>query len=207
MCPPLVIAAVALGAAQAGMSIHSQRQQAKTQEKVQKNASRAEQQRHLAELSASRIRERQEMTAAAQRIQATTKAGREARATGRVSAGEAGVSGISVDALLNDITRQEAESRFSIHQQEEFNETNRALGLKDSGMQSRMNLLAINKPIAQPNYLGAVLDGASTSMDVYSFGKSAGFGEGGTKTTTTASGYGAGTTDLYKTPNFNQSYS
>ena len=55
MCDPVTITAVALGAAQAGMSIHGQRQQAKTQEKVQKNASKAEQQRYLQEMTAMRM--------------------------------------------------------------------------------------------------------------------------------------------------------
>jgi hypothetical protein len=209
MCPPLVIAAVALGAAQAGMSIHGQRQQAKTQEKMQKNASAAEQQRHLQEMSAARLRERQEMTSAAQAIQESTKKAREARATGRVSAGEAGVSGLSVDALLNDMTRKEAEYSFSVQQQQQFQSINRDLAFQDGAMQSRMNLLSINKPIAQPNYLGAILDGAQTGMSAYSFGKDAGFGQGAAKTTTTttASGMGAGATDLAKTPKFNQAYS
>lgn len=191
MCPPLVIAAVALGAAQAGMSIHGQRQQAKTQEKMQKNASEAEQQRHLAQMSASRIRERQEMTSAAQAIQESTKKAREARATGRVSAGEAGVSGLSVDALINDMTRKEAEYSFSVQQQQQFNQTNRDLGFQDGAMQSRMNLLSINKPIAQPNYLGAILDGAQTGMSAYSFGKDAGFGQGAAKTASAAPAYDA----------------
>jgi hypothetical protein len=206
MCDPIT-AAVVMGVAQAGMSIHGQRQQAKTQEKVQKNASEAEQQRHLAQMSASRIRERQEMTSAAQAIQESTKKAREARATGRVSAGEAGVSGLSVDALLNDMTRKEAEYSFSVQQQQQFNQTNRDLGFQDGAMQSRMNLLSINKPIAQTNYLGAILDGAQTGMSAYSFSKDAGFGAKSAKTTTTASGMGAGATDLANTPKFNQAYS
>ena len=187
MCDPLTITAVALGAAQAGMSIQGQKQQAKAQEKMQKNASAAEQQRHLQQMSASRIRERQEMTSAAQAIQASTKKAREARATGRVSAAEAGVSGLSVDALMNDMTRKEAEYSFSIQQQQQFNQTNRNLGFQDGAMQSRMNLLSINKPIAQTNYLGAILDGAQTGMSAYSFGSDAGFGAKSTKTASAAS--------------------
>ena len=60
-----------------------------------------------------RVQQRQEQVAAAQRIQASAKRAREARATARVSAGEAGVAGLSVDALINDLTRQEAENRFA----------------------------------------------------------------------------------------------
>lgn len=147
------------------------------------------------------------MTAAAQAIQESTKKAREARATGRVSAGESGVSGLSVDALLNDMTRKEAEYSFSVQQQQQFNQVNRGLAFQDGAMQSRMNLLSINKPIAQPNYLGAILDGAQTGMSAYSFGSDAGFGQGTPTATSTPSGYGAGTTDLVKTPNFNQAYS
>ena len=88
-----------------------------------------------------------------------------------------------------------------------FAEQSRAMGLDDSANRSRMNLLSINKPIEQPNYLGAILSGAETGMSAYSFGKDAGFGQGVTKTTTTASGLGAGATDLVKPLNFNQAYS
>jgi hypothetical protein len=191
MCDPLTITAITLGVAQAGMSIQGQKQQAKTQEKMQKNASEAEQQRHLAQMSASRIRERQEMTSAAQAIQASTTKAREARATGRVSAAEAGVSGLSVDALLNDMTRKEAAYSFSVQQQQQFNQTNRDLGFQDGAMQSRMNLLSINKPINQTNYLGAALEGAQTGMSAYSFGKDAGFGAKSTKTASAAPAYDA----------------
>ena len=83
-----------------------------------------------------------------------------------------------------------------------FAEQSRAMGLDDSANRSRMNLLSINKPIEQPNYLGAILSGAETGMSAYSFGKDA-----VTKTTTTASGLGAGATDLVKPLNFNQAYS
>jgi len=207
MCIPLAVAAVGMSVAQAGLSIHGQRQQAKTQEKMQKNASAAEQQRYLSEMSASRLRERQEKVSAAQRIQQSTTKAREARATARVSAGEAGVAGLSVDALINDMTRKEAEFSFSVQQQLKFSDQNRSLGFQDSANRSRMNLLSINKPIAQPNYLGAILEGAQTGMSAYSFGKDAGLFQGGTKTTTTASGLGAGATDLVKPLNFNQAYS
>ena len=59
MCDPVTIG-VTMGIAQAGTSIIGQRQQARAQEKVQRNATIAEQQRYLAEVSASRLKERQE---------------------------------------------------------------------------------------------------------------------------------------------------
>ena len=204
MCHPILIAA-GLGAAQAGLQIQGQRQQGKAQAKVQENASAAEKQRHLQELSAARLRQRQEMTASAQQIQKATTEARESRATARVSAGEAGVAGLSVDALINDMSRKEGEFRSSIQQQTQFQTMNTNLGLSDAGMRSRMNLLSINKPIEQPDYLGAILGGAQTGMSAYSFMGDAGVGQGmKTKTTTP---YKAGTSDLTTPLKTNQMYS
>lgn len=196
MCDPVTIG-VTLGIAQAGTSIIGQRQQARAQEKVQRNATIAEQQRYLSEMSASRLRERQEKVAAAQRIQQSTTAARKARATARVSAGESGVAGLSVDALINDMTRKEAEYSFSVQQQMQFASINRTLAFEDGFNRSRMNLLRINKPIAQPNYLGALLSGAQTGLSAYNAANTAGIGQQNptgdvvTPSGTGSSGYGA----------------
>ena len=197
----MTIAAITLGAAQAGMSYMGQQQQAEAQEKAQRNATIAEQQRHLSEMSASRLRERQEKVAAAQRIQQSTTKAREARATARVSAGESGVAGLSVDALINDMTRKEAEFSFSVQQQMQFANMNRQLGFEEGANRSRMNLLSINKPINQPNLLGSVIEGASTGLSAYSAMNTAGIGQGAKAA--------AGTPNvpidnsLYKGPTFN----
>jgi glucosamine 6-phosphate synthetase-like amidotransferase/phosphosugar isomerase protein len=195
MCPPIIAAVQAagtaiaglstaakasllLGGAQAGMSIVGQRQAAKAQGRAQNRATIAEQQRYLNETSAMRARERQELIAQAQKRQNITTKAREARATARVSAGEAGVAGLSIDALLNSFTQQEAQAQFALTQQAQFRDTNSFFGLQDSELRSTNNLLRINKPIAQPNYLGAVLDGASTGMSAYTGLKNAGIGAG-----------------------------
>jgi multidrug efflux pump subunit AcrA (membrane-fusion protein) len=165
MCPPII--AVGLGIAQAGMQIQGQRQQAKTQAKVQKNASAAERQRYLQEVSSMRIQQGQEQVAAAQRIQESTRKAREARSTARVSAGEAGVAGLSVDALINDLTREEASYNFATQQQTQMNDVNRTIQLDQAGLGFTNNMLRINRPIEQPNYLGAALGGAQTGLSTY----------------------------------------
>lgn len=203
MCDPIT-ASVVLGIGQAGMQIQGQRQAAKTQAKVQANASKAERERYLHEVASMRLQQGQEQVAAAQRLQASSKKAREARSTARVSAGESGVAGISVDALINDLTSTEANYNFATQQQLEMSDVNRTLQLRDAGLGFTNNMLRINKPIAQPNYLGAVLSGASTGLSAFSAMKGAGVGA---KASTTTAGYNAGTTDLYKTPNFNQLYS
>jgi hypothetical protein len=115
-----------------------------------------------------RIQQGQEQVAAAQRLQESTKKAREARATARVSAGEAGVAGLSVDALINDLTRKEAEYNFNTQKQLQMSDVNRTLQLRDAGLGFTNNMLRINKPIEQPNYLGAVLSGAQAGSSTHS---------------------------------------
>ena len=167
MCAPLIIPAV-LGIATTVLTIQGQKQQAKAQAKVQRNASVAERERYLREVSSMRTQQGQEQVAAAQRIQASTKKAREARSTARVSAGEAGVAGLSVDALINDLTREEADYSFANTQQLQMNDVNRTLQLESAGLGFTNNMLRINKPIEQPNYLGAALGGAQTGLSTYS---------------------------------------
>ena len=165
MCTPL--AAVAIGAAQTASSIIGQRQQAQMQEQAQATASSQERQRYLAEVSAMRTQQQQEMVARAQRIQEASKRGMEARARARVAAGESGVSGLSVDALLGDLSRQEAQYTFSEQQQAEMTDVNRQIQLKEAG-------IGFNRPIEQPDYLGSALGGIQTGLSNYSVMKNAG---------------------------------
>ena len=156
-----------LGAASAGSSIYGQRKQAKTQAKVQANASAAERERYLREVSSMRVQQGQEEVAAAQRVNESARKAREARATARVSAGEAGVAGLSVDALINDLTREEANYNFATQQQLQMSDVNRTLQLGDAGLGFTNNMLRINKPIEQPDYLGAAISGAQTGLSTY----------------------------------------
>ena len=157
-----------MGVAQSALQITGQRQMAKTQAKTQAQASKAERQRYLHEVSSMRIQQGQEQVAAAQRLQESATKAREARATARVSAGESGVAGLSVDALINDLTRKEAEYSFNVQKQAQMSDVNRQLQLRDAGLGFTNNMLRINKPIEKPNYLGAALSGASTGMSTYS---------------------------------------
>ena len=114
-----------------------------------------------------RMQQAQEQVAKAQRIQESTRKAREARATARVSAGQSMVAGLSVDALINDLTREEADYRFSETKNQEMVDVNRTLRLRDAGLSSQMNLLRINKPIEQPDYLGSLMSGAQTGLSTY----------------------------------------
>jgi len=170
MCEPVTIATavgLGLGAAQTVSQVQGQKQQGKAQARAQANASAAERNRYLQETASMRVQQGQEEVAAAQRINASARKAREARATARVSAGEAGVAGLSVDALINDLTKEEAEFNFATQQQIEMNDVGRNMQLKNAGLGFSNNMLRINKPIEQPDYLGAAISGAQTAMSTY----------------------------------------
>lgn len=166
MCGPL-IPAVVMGAAQAGLTIQGQRQAAETQEKVQRNATKAEQQRLLQQQSAERINQRFQQEQVAQQLQKSNIKAMQARATARVSAGEAGVSGLSVDALTNDLTRKQAVYNFGLQRQLEQSNIATELRMEDNVLGSQQRILSINQPIEQPNYLEAALRGVTTGLNTY----------------------------------------
>ena len=175
MCNPVAIA-VAMGAVSAGLQIQGQKIQQKTQRRVQENASKVERQRYLNEVSSLRTQQAQEQVAAAQRLQANKTRAREARATARVSAGEAGVAGLSVDALMNDLTRKEAMYNNSVNTQGQMLDVRRELSLRDAGLGFTNNMLRINRPIEEVNYAGALMSGAQTGLSTYGALQGSGFG-------------------------------
>lgn len=166
MCSPLIASSI-IGAASTASSLIGQSQQASAQREAQAIASRQERQRYLAEVSAMRTQQQQEAIARSQNIEESTRRAMEARATARTAAGEAGVSGLSVDALLGDLSRQQAEYEFSVQRQAQLTDVNRQLALRESGLGFSRNMLRINQPIAQPDYLGTVTQGLQTGLSNY----------------------------------------
>lgn len=159
----------------AGTSIIGQRQAADAQEKAQRRASEQERQRQLAEMSSMRTKQRFEQIALSQKLQINATKAREARATSKVVADARGIGGITEQLISNETSRQEAQYSYSALRNQQINNINTALSLENSQMQSRGNLLRINQPIEQPNYLGAVLDGASVGINMHNVSTKAGF--------------------------------
>lgn len=197
MCD-LLTASIALGGATAAHSVGVQRNAIKTQRKVQENASIQERKRYLNEVSQTRQRQRQEQIAAAMKIREGQVQAMEAKATAFTSAGQSGVSGLSVDAILGDLSRQEGQYNFNIKQQLEFQQAATENILETAGLGFTSNMLRINKPIPKVDYFGAVLEGAQTGMSFYSAGSKAGFGKSSTSSSSTP--FELGTSDLYSAP-------
>jgi len=96
--------------------------------------------------------------AAALDIMNASRAAREAMATGRVSAGEAGVSGISADAQLLDFERRQMEYVYGRGRSQEFRES--ALEAQKKGVRSEQQgrtLAYLPKPVEKPSFVGAAL--------------------------------------------------
>lgn len=115
------------------------------------------------------MQQRQEETIAAQRKMAADLQEAELLARGRVSAGEAGVQGASVDAMLANISRGALEEKNVLTQNLES--YNRQLDEQRIGVQSRAQS-RINQ-VARPSFLGTVAStGAAMGGSYLASGKS-----------------------------------
>ena len=152
MCFPGLPAVMAgLAVASGGAQYLGARQQAKTQAKYQAQASAAERQRFQQEQTSMRMRQAQEQEAVGRELEQVSKKSQAALARARVSAGEAGVAGASVQALMSDYMRQEAGYRAALLRQQEMGGLATGLGLEQAGFATRQRQIGINQPISRPS--------------------------------------------------------
>ena len=163
----------AVGVGSSAAQYAGQRKQAKQQQRYQGQAAAAERQRAIQEQSALRMREAQEMEALhTEKFRVGIK-GEETSSTAGVAADAAGVSGASVDHLLDNYTREVADYRFALTRQQELRNINTELALTDAGFRTQMNQIGIGKPVPEPSWLsgglGAVrggVEGYRTGMEI-----------------------------------------
>ena len=170
MCNPAAALAV-VGGLQAGVQFAGARQQAKAQAAYQAQAAAAEQQRALQEQSSIRMQQAQQQEATARELEQVSRKSREALARARVSAGEAGVAGASVTALMDDYTRQEAGYRAATLRQQELTGVGTQLGLEQAGLASQQRLIGIQQPISRPSLLVSGLQAVSGGLSGYAAGQ------------------------------------
>jgi len=87
----------------------------------------------------------------------------------RVSAGESGVAGLSVDALLNDLNFQGNENSFDIAENLDFKQRQRQLEIEGLGIttESQINQLPA---VQQPDYLGIALNTGANAFSAHQAG-------------------------------------
>ena len=160
----LALAGLALGAGSSALQFAGQRQQARQQRQFQQRAAQAERQRALMEQRSLRMRQAQEQEATAREIGEIARRAREARATATVSAGQAGVAGLSVEALLNQYTADEAALRMGAIRQQEMRDLQAGLAFTDAEMRSQNRLIDINRPIRSPSFAAGAIDVVSSGL-------------------------------------------
>ena len=170
MCVPLPVIAAAVQVAAAGAQFAGARQQAKAQARYQAQAAAAERQRFLQEQTSIRMRQAQEQEAVGRELQQVSRKSQEALARARVSAGEAGVAGASVQALMDDYTRQEGAYREALLRQQEMGALATGMGLEQAGFATTQRQIGIAQPISRPSPLTAGLQAISGGLSGYAAG-------------------------------------
>jgi len=160
----------ALGVASSAMQFAGQRQQAKAQAQYQKQAQAAERQRFQQEQTSMRMRQAQEQEAVGRELEQVSRKSQAALARARVSAGEAGVAGASVQALMDDYMRQEAGYRGALLRQQELGGIATGMGLEQAGFATQQRQIGINQPINKPSFLTAGLGAIQSGLSGYRTG-------------------------------------
>lgn len=142
-----------VGSAAAG--IIGQTQQARQQRKFQSIASQQEAIRAKQEATAIRIKQDQETQARQSELFAIQQRAKASIARATVAAGEAGVSGTSVDLLLDDYYRQMGNYQYALTREQGFQDVATGLALQDAGQRSVQNRVNINRPVNAPSFIEA----------------------------------------------------
>lgn len=177
MCAPAVVVAVATLVVSAAGAYASYRQQENAMEaqsafqkkRFEDTAANAEAS-FLAQASQNNLRIGQEAEAAAQAIQQTKKVQAQARSSAVVSAGEAGITGLSLNALTAEFDRTASARTEAIRRNFEF--STQQLGAVGQGLAAQAQgrvIGAIGGPIQGPSLAGAALKIAGAAGDSYDF--------------------------------------
>ena len=154
MCDPISVIAGANLAVQAGSAIVNHRAQAQQSRAVSAAADKSA----IQQIGQVNLREVQEKTATAQSISQADRQARIADAEARVSAGEGGVSGASVDALLGDIQRKDLEYRTTAN--ENLNMTLDQLEQEKLGIRAQAQNIKAGTPFPSSLATGLQIAGA-----------------------------------------------
>ena len=150
-------------AGQAKQQAAYQQQLANRQYEQQMEARRSAQRSAQLQNYQLNLRQSQEQEATSQKLQRNRIEALEAQSKARVSAGEAGVSGLSVDNLYNDFFRQQALSDDAALQNLSY--TTQQIGIEKervrAGAMNQINSVQgyIPTPINGPSILGSTLSG------------------------------------------------
>jgi len=163
MCLP-VAAQIALTVASGAAQLAAQAQAAKAQARAQRQASANEVKRWQHEVSAARLGESHQETAAAMEALKGDQEASEAIGTLMTSAAERGVEGTSTGLAVANYMQMNANYQTALEQQALMNRQGLSMALTGAGMGFQQNMININQPIAGPDYLGVALGTAQQAQ-------------------------------------------
>lgn len=168
MCEPTTMAMLAI--ASTAVSFVGQKQAADAQSAANQEGRNLAIQNQRLQIQSLQNQEDEENRRAQESILDNALDAEATRSTARVSAGESGISGLSVDALLGDLTRQETENRQDVLQTQDFGQRQRELDREGIGItaQSQINQLPL---VEYPSFLEAGLSAASAGASAYGANK------------------------------------
>lgn len=155
MCEPTTILAIA-SVASTVASVSAQSQAADAQSAANQRQYENTMRARAANLNQTNLMQQQEREAGSQQLEQNNMAARAAKSTATVSAGESGISGLSVDALLSDLGTKQ--NRFNSSVVTNYDNSSMAIANQrenvDINAASQINAL---KTPAMPDYFGAAL--------------------------------------------------
>jgi hypothetical protein len=185
MCEPVSATMAAVAVIGAASSMYSQNQQMHAQASYQQAQAdaNAQQMTENAKLANSayieqtkqlQIRNMQEGEAANQQIMTNDIAGEKARATAKASASDSGVSGLSVNALMDDFHRQQDNYDTTVKTNQEWSKSQLGEDMKSAEATAQGRIASVRPyiaaPIKTPDYLGAAMGAAGS---IYQIGSKA----------------------------------
>lgn len=150
------ISMLVLSAASTVASVYGQQQQVKAQNASNDQQAKNTMEAYKANIAQTNLMQSQEHAAATQKINENNRAAEAAKSKALVSAGESGISGLSVDALLADLSGEQARYNESVNQ----NYENASMAIDNQRKNAHINASSqINqlKTPQSPDYLGAAL--------------------------------------------------
>ncbi len=173
---PLMALAIAASAASTVASVQGQRYAAQAQERQQGELTKANNFVAGEQMGQLRQQEAQQREATARENEKARLAVQKSRASAMVAAGEVGVSGNSVDALLAEHGMQLGQFREANARQSQMGSSAINTQLESIRTGARFQNLSINAPIAQPNYAAEGVKFVGSVVGAYKDYKSGAFG-------------------------------
>jgi hypothetical protein len=176
------IVGVVIALASTAYSLYAQSQNAAEQNKYQKKLAENRDEQIAenyalsirsanAQYRSLQAREQQERDAAAQKLQLGAVEGARARSQALTAAGEAGVSGLSVNALLNDFMSQESRQREAIKSNLAGSTDQLRSEMEGVQAQAAGRIASISpyvkQPVESPNYFGGAMRVGGSALDAY----------------------------------------